>query len=185
MSSLRRINSSRANGARSHGPLTPEGKARSSQNALRHGLLAQCVVVGQESRETFQDLLSDHLDRFGPLDGVEFAMLEEMAAAYWRMRRIWAIEQDWMQKEIDSRVSPDEIGRISDSFANLAETNKFRVLQRYENRMHRIYQRSLKTLLLLRAKNDQTNPVPFPDTCPIPDDPSPADSKPDDPSGQR
>ena len=171
MSSLRRINSSRSNGTRSRGPLTPQGKARSSQNALRHGLLAQCVVVGEESNEDFQHLLSEHLDRFGPLDGVEYAMLEEMAAAYWRMRRIWAIEQDWMQKEIDSRVSPDALGRISDSFANLAETNKFRVLQRYENRMHRIYQRSLKTLLLLHSKNDQTNLVPFPDTpdCPLPD----------------
>jgi len=87
MTSLRRINSSRANGARSGGPITLEGKEHSSANALRHGLLAKCAVLESESSECFDDLVTQHIQRFAPADGVEFGMVEEMAVAHWRMRR--------------------------------------------------------------------------------------------------
>ena len=87
MSSLRRIDASRANGARSRGPITADGQERSSANALRHGLLAKCVVLENESGPCFDHLISEHTARFAPADGVEFGMIEEMAAAYWRMRR--------------------------------------------------------------------------------------------------
>ena len=83
MSSLRKIESSRANGARSHGPVTDAGKKISSQNACRHGLLAQIVVAANESRPGLKETLTDHLLRFRPSDAVEYGVVEEMTAAYW------------------------------------------------------------------------------------------------------
>ena len=40
-----RAEASRSNGTKSKGPKTPEGKARSSQNALKHGFRAEKYVV--------------------------------------------------------------------------------------------------------------------------------------------
>ena len=150
MSSLRRINSSRANGARSRGPITPEGKERASANALRHGLLAKCLVLENESNECFDDLVTQHIQRFAPADGVEFAMIEEMVAANWRQRRAWAIENRLMEKAIRNQPPGDEAGRIAAAFSQLASSPELNLLHRYEARLHRIYQRALDNLLLLR-----------------------------------
>src|SRR6202521_3109250 len=116
MSSLRRLLASRANGARSLGPETPEGKCRSSQNATRHGLLSDCVVLPCESREGFDGLLAQHIQRFGPLDGVEFGMVEEMAASYWRLRRSWAIENSLLGDGLAAQPAGDDVARIAASF---------------------------------------------------------------------
>jgi hypothetical protein len=52
-----RAQASRINGAKSRGPTTPEGKARSSQNALKHGLCAErFAVVGDEDAQAFAAL---------------------------------------------------------------------------------------------------------------------------------
>jgi hypothetical protein len=49
-----RAEASRKNGAKSRGPRTPDGKARASRNALKHGMRAeQHVVVEGESAEAF------------------------------------------------------------------------------------------------------------------------------------
>src|SRR5689334_20406861 len=94
MSSKRRIEASRRNGARSQGPKTEAGKSRSSHNATRHGLLAERVVLEDESQENFQIVVNDYVQKFQPRDGVEFGMIEEMSASYWRLHRAMAIEQN-------------------------------------------------------------------------------------------
>jgi hypothetical protein len=52
----------RQNAQKSTGPTTDEGKAASSRNALKHGLLARDIVVADpafaESREEFDALLA-------------------------------------------------------------------------------------------------------------------------------
>ena len=160
MSSLRRIDASRANGARSRGPATTEGQERSSANAIRHGLLAKCVVLENESGPCFDDLVSQHTARFAPADGVEFGMIEEMAAAYWRMRRAWAIENRLMEKALRNQPPGDEAARIAAAFSELAASPELNLLHRYETRLHRIYQRALFNLAILRK-------------CELPNEPSP------------
>ncbi len=77
-----------ANAQHSTGPRTPEGRAASSRNNLRHGFRSLSVLLpgdnGHEYQELF-DLLTEH---FEPADLTEFRHVREMADAEWRLRRV-------------------------------------------------------------------------------------------------
>src|SRR5947207_5059715 len=103
MSSQRRIDASRANGAKSNGPTTPEGQQTSSLNALRHGLTANTVVLTNESKDRFDQVLDSYADHFQPQDEVEMDLVEELAVAKWRQRRAWAIETATLDHELDQQ----------------------------------------------------------------------------------
>src|SRR6202161_1795974 len=148
MSSLRRVQSSKANGALSKGPSTPAAKKRSSLNALRHGLCAKCIVLDHESREDFLILLQHHVDRFQPANEVEFGMIEEMCAAYWRQRRAWSIETASLDTQIALQPAVNNPERMAASFDILAASPSLPLLHRYETRLHLMYQRALRTLIM-------------------------------------
>ena len=117
---------SRQNGSQSHGPVTAEGKARSSMNAYRHGLLSKNIPVGAEPVANFAGLIDEHLDRFGDLDGVEFGMVEDMSACYWRMNRLRSIEMVWMNQAIAADPTPDNMTKIANAFASTHPSNTTR-----------------------------------------------------------
>ena len=106
MSSQARIDASRANGAKSRGPITPEGKLASSRNSLKHGLLAKTVVLAGESKEDFIELLASYQEEHQPETPTEETLIENMAAARWRQQRVWNMETAGLDQEIRLRVSP-------------------------------------------------------------------------------
>jgi len=170
MSSNRRVLASRANGARSRGPVTPEGKKRSSINAIRHGLLANCIVLECEDPENFRALLQQHIDRLQPADEMEFGMIEEMVSAYWRMRRGWAIETRTIDKAMASQTTGDALDRLvaATSGSTAGDANPL-LLHRYETRLHMMYQRALHNLLLLRSAGIPNEPNPISEHDPEPE----------------
>jgi hypothetical protein len=149
MSSLRRITASRANGARSRGPVTPAGKSRSAANSLKHGLLARIIVLKAEDNEAFQALTNDYVSVLRPTNTVELTMIEELAASTWRQRRCWAVETR-MVDVASSRNGAPSLATVVSAYAELAESPALNLIQRYETRVHRMYQRALNNLLLFR-----------------------------------
>lgn len=96
---LTRAESARINGSRSKGPKTPEGKARSSRNALRHGLLAKRIaplmsISGEKAdyEAHLRGLLSD----FKPRSSTELNLLEMMARDWVRLGRIGQVANGMM-----------------------------------------------------------------------------------------
>jgi hypothetical protein len=118
-----------------------------------------------ESNGCFDDLVTQHIQRFAPADGVEFAMIEEMVAANWRIRRAWAIENRLMEKAIRNQPPGDEAARIANAFSELASSPELNLLHRYEARLHRIYQRALDNLLMLREPELPNQPNPISEQC--------------------
>jgi hypothetical protein len=143
------------NGALSNGPTTEEGKRRAALANMRHGLLSKCIVIENESRELFDLVLDQHRECFKPQDEVEEGMIEDIACAYWRLRRAMAIETRMLNSSVSKQESPDpdshhpadaELDRLEQGFASLCETPKFNILNRYEARLQRTYQRALRNL---------------------------------------
>jgi hypothetical protein len=104
-----------------------------------------------ESRESFDAVLSQHIERLQPADGVEFGFVEEMAAAYWRTRRAWALETRILENQVKAQPPGDEITRMAAAVTDLAGAPALGLMHRYETRLDCKYQRALHNLLLLRA----------------------------------
>jgi hypothetical protein len=166
MSSLTKVPSSKPNGALPQGPSTPAEKPRPPLNALRHGMCANCIVLHHESRESFLLLMQQHIDRFQPANEVEFGMVEEMCAAYWRQRRAWAIETASLDKQIALQPDENNADRMAAGFDTLAASPSLPLLHRYETRLHLMYQRALRTLIMLRTVKLPNEPSPISEHSP-------------------
>jgi hypothetical protein len=87
-----RTAANRENAKRSTGPQTAKGKAVSSQNAIRHGLLSSKLLLDDEDPAEFDALLLDLQRSLNPVSVVEDALVERIALSLWRQRRLVAAE---------------------------------------------------------------------------------------------
>src|SRR3984893_3565269 len=88
MSSELKSETSRANGAKSHGPTTAAGKEASSRNSLKHGMTARNTYILEcESAAEFQEFWAEHIAIHQPVTPPEKQLVEQMAIARWRIRR--------------------------------------------------------------------------------------------------
>ena len=87
-----RAATNRLNATHSTGPRTPEGKLRSSRNALRHGLTAASPVLPTEDPEAYESHLRSFLDEYQPATPTETQLVRELADTAWRLNRIPLLE---------------------------------------------------------------------------------------------
>lgn len=77
---------------RSTGPLTEEGKARSAQNALKHGLTSRQVVVPEGMDAEFESLQSALSEQIQPVGAMEEVLFRQLVHAAWSLERIRQLE---------------------------------------------------------------------------------------------
>ena len=117
MTSRKQIEANRNNAKQSTGPRTNAGKQRSSQNAVKHGLLAKQTLIPGENPADFEALLSSYEDTFQPANPVEDALVRQIADAEWRLRRVSRLEAAFLNSEVQERrryrksCDPNEVPR--------------------------------------------------------------------------
>jgi hypothetical protein len=161
MRTQKQIEAARRNGAKSRGPVTPEGKARSAQNRRTHGLSGSVVVLQNEATDAFQALLDSYLELHQPANAAEANLVMHIASAQWRLQRCVSMETAALDHQMDrQRVEIDEKYAIMDeptrtmlAFTALAETSSsgLTALHRYETRLQRIARHATAELLRLQA----------------------------------
>ena len=138
MATAAQLTANRANAQHSTGPVTPEGKARVGQNALRHGLTAKSLVVRDDEREEFAALRDDLEAEIDPQGALESIAFDELLHAAWNLRRF---------RRIEAEVS---VGTLDD-FTDPQTTAILDRLSRYQSRAQRAYTRALAELRLLQT----------------------------------
>ena len=92
MSSFRQIEANRRNARLSTGPVTEDGKRRSRQNAVRHGLTAETVIDALEDAEDYAAFELAVTADYDAQSVVERELVLRLASLLWRLRRATAIE---------------------------------------------------------------------------------------------
>ena len=153
------INANRENAKKSTGPRTPEGKAASSRNSLRHGLCAETLLLPPEDPDHFLALLQDLQQRFLPEGEAEDLLVERIAAAQWRLHRSLPLEAQIYRHRLQQAAaannedSAPDLGRafLDDSQGS----NALAKLARYESSLERSIDRSLRQLQRYQAARAQ------------------------------
>src|ERR1700746_134957 len=92
MTSFRQIEANRRNAELSTGPVTEEGKGRSRQNAVRHGLTAETVIDALEDAEDYVAFEMAITADYDAQSAAERELVLRLASLLWRLRRATAIE---------------------------------------------------------------------------------------------
>ncbi|HZU24943.1 MAG TPA: hypothetical protein VFA04_05445 [Bryobacteraceae bacterium] len=96
MSSAAQIAANQKNALASTGPCTPEGKAVSSQNALKFGLTSKQILLPWENADDFEALHAAFVAQFQPATEAEALLVDNIAIAEWRERRTEIVQNAWL-----------------------------------------------------------------------------------------
>ncbi|MGD9510952.1 MAG: hypothetical protein AB7I59_06220 [Geminicoccaceae bacterium] len=133
----------RANGARSHGPVTTAGKARSARNGTKHGLRGgPFALLPGEDREQFAELHAAVTCDWGPRDAYERHWVMELVTGMWRQDRLRGLELATLAAAAAESPPSD------------ATVRKLGTYARYGARIDRDIGRALQALRVLRKRPD-------------------------------
>jgi hypothetical protein len=127
--SAKQIAASRANLAKSKGPVTPQGKRNSSRNRMRHGFSRHDPSLVQSPRQAFVTLRSNFIASYQPSTPLEVHLVHTFAVARWRFLRVeealkivldktMALQQvDFADPLTRARLAPSKLSRTPGSAA--------------------------------------------------------------------
>ena len=159
MISEKKLRANRANAQKSTGPRSAEGRAASSQNALRHIMLGRSVLLRCEDPARFRDFTEHFYLEFRPRTATEIALVNTMATARWRLIRMSGIEAAGIDleyaRQIEPAIVPADFGtpdRAALAVRDAVRNSKLLdYISRTESRLHRQFDSALDRLLKLRA----------------------------------
>ncbi len=136
----------RANSQHSTGPRTLEGKARSSQNALRHGLSSRTALLESEDQAAYQQHCRQFFDEYRPATPTETQLTQELADTAWRLNRIPALEA-----ELLNRAAHPANEEAAIAFDIVDAHRAISILSLHSARLSRQFQQALRQLREIQA----------------------------------
>ncbi len=145
----------RANAQHSTGPRTPEGKARASMNAVKHGLFSAEVLLPGEDPALFESLRTEYAKSFHAETEQELSLVQEIVACRHRIHRIIGREAaltilttEQQRAAVDKMFDADDetITALAEAAGFQANARLFNQLSIAEARLYRRAELSAKQL---------------------------------------
>ena len=134
-----RTTTNRENAQHSTGPITPEGKARSAQNALKHGLSAKALLLPSDDPAAFQRHLDSFVNEYQPQGPTEQQLVRTLANNSWHLDRVNRLEEALF-------THPDENLTLDSQMRSLTS------LSTHRHRLTRGFESTLKQLRQLQKE---------------------------------
>src|SRR5437879_5884951 len=159
------INANRLNAQKSTGPTSPEGKARSSLNALKSGIDAWSHIIPGEDPAELEVLTEQFLHHYQPADPVQLSLVDTLISTEWiqrRLRRVeaqlWNYQVECLDKNLTHAefidVSIQHNSPLGHSYQDALDP--FTRIQRRIDGTNRMFLRTLKALQGLQAAASQS-----------------------------
>ncbi len=180
--SEKRLAANRANAQKSTGPRTPDGKSKSSRNAVKHGFRASSfAVVRLEELDEVENFKADAVHCYRPVNAQELAAVERIAIAQQQMLRGARLEAGMFTAALDEMMDrsarplvpmmPDLVGDgdieitraqnrnlgIAEGFRRMTRQSSdvWSLMLRYQAQSERMYRRAIEDFDRLKALRDE------------------------------
>jgi hypothetical protein len=172
MTSARKAEANRQNALKGTGPKTIEGKTAIRLNAVKHGLLAEEILLPGEDEDALRKLGERLRAELQPVGELENMFVDRIISAHWRLRRLGRVEagiftykyygtlSDTREMEGMQEANTTTLGHafVEDAI----ETNAFSKLSRYETAIERSLLKALHELQRLQAARQAEGTLPPP-----------------------
>ena len=109
MTTEKQVEANKQNALVSTGPVSAEGKALVSQNAVKHGIFARDLIItsgdGKEDQQEYNELLDGLIVSLNPKGQMECILIEKIAVDFWRLRRVLRFESGSIRKILDMAIN--------------------------------------------------------------------------------
>jgi hypothetical protein len=129
-----------ANAQKSHSATTEAGRARSSQNSIRHSLCSKKYLIVPEERPEFDLYYKDLIEALAPEGAVEALLAEAIILDSWRMTRARLVENQIFCRGYMSAKIEDQFVAGAETW--LANSKELATLTLYEQRINRVLTRN-------------------------------------------
>lgn len=172
--SQKQLEANRANALKG-GVKTPQGKAVSKFNAIKHGILQKSLTEYESG--LYPDILKDLVTELTPIGFIENMLVERISMGYLRLFRVAKVEKEYMESILNPRITENP---IMDSLMGDLGTEKVvkegyhpkvkiesveqldKTILRYETAIERSIYKALHELQRLQAaRQGQKVPVPL------------------------
>src|SRR5216684_9378646 len=168
------INANRLNAQKSTGPTSPEGRARSSLNALKSGIDAWSHIIPGEDPAELEALTAAFHQHYQPSDPIQLSLVDTLISTEWirrRLRRIeaqlWNYQVECLDKNLSYSdfidISIQHNSPIGHAYQDALEP--FTRIQRRIDATNRMFLRTLKALQDLQAAAASKPASKQPDTA--------------------